>query len=639
MRRNDYHDEHDAAEGTPLLLQSISVSKLPLHFHQKHATMKRPSHSCRSAAGLTASLILVVAMLLMVVPFLTQHGNSMSASAVMDIVQPGIYHLEPIETKDTTNQTNNEQPQQKPREANVTVEEEKTPVANASAAADIPNDQADNDGGDEQEQQTKDTTVPKTSLKFPVPLSPLVRPNNLPPTFMNETVDVAEDSGADEHVTVIATPTVTQAPTAAPSKSIAPVPTSNQDESKNIGQEEQDEVTDDEEEETFAELAVRLLPLYYQRMLATLDALTPTVQPGQVYVSRKAILKVRDLLDVFAPIYPNRKMEVHDDVAVAQTQRQQTSFDHAAIHEEQENARYDHRRHHHHHHHNARRHDGESKHPHHHHDHHRVLSSKHKHDKNKHHHHHSDSSKTDSRHADKTDPWWELRRLLDGGYETIGTFLDLDHSRVKYTTKMETKHRDKVLDWLEEFRKYAFTHDVLSMFQPPPSHFGTYEHYKESHLFWGSAKETKRPSPDEPAAAVLRRLLKHQAKAAAKYLDVSLDFRTVMEKKRHEEYHNLRKVLRSMVDEFEIMGDVIDPYGILSEEVSVLKRARSSLGDLNDDYTAFSIYDGGDGHRRRKHGREDSIHDKWLDFKKWAVQKGGLKDTLKSLEEKLDEAK
>jgi hypothetical protein len=56
---------------------------------------------------------------------------------------------------------------------------------------------------------------------------------------------------------------------------------------------------------TFCELAQSMLPIWYIKTVSEMPIFTPTVMPGDVYRTRKIMLKTRDLLDVFSPVYPN----------------------------------------------------------------------------------------------------------------------------------------------------------------------------------------------------------------------------------------------------------------------------------------------------------------------------------------------
>ena len=63
---------------------------------------------------------------------------------------------------------------------------------------------------------------------------------------------------------------------------------------------------------TFSELAPPMLLAWYAIMLSQLPIFTPTVMPGDVYTTRKIMLKTCDLVDVFSPVYPNTTGDMED---------------------------------------------------------------------------------------------------------------------------------------------------------------------------------------------------------------------------------------------------------------------------------------------------------------------------------------
>lgn len=54
---------------------------------------------------------------------------------------------------------------------------------------------------------------------------------------------------------------------------------------------------------TFAELAHRLIPPWYEASLMAIDSLDETMKPSKVDKARKALLHFRDLLDAFSPVF------------------------------------------------------------------------------------------------------------------------------------------------------------------------------------------------------------------------------------------------------------------------------------------------------------------------------------------------
>jgi hypothetical protein len=56
---------------------------------------------------------------------------------------------------------------------------------------------------------------------------------------------------------------------------------------------------------SFGGLALVMLPQYYATMMPALDIFNRNVMPGEIAKIRKVVLKTRDLMDVFSPVYRN----------------------------------------------------------------------------------------------------------------------------------------------------------------------------------------------------------------------------------------------------------------------------------------------------------------------------------------------
>ena len=68
-----------------------------------------------------------------------------------------------------------------------------------------------------------------------------------------------------------------------------------------------------DETTSFCNLARYMLPAWYQETISNLPVFVPDVQPGDVYKTRKILLKTRDLVDVFSPVYPNTTTSINNE--------------------------------------------------------------------------------------------------------------------------------------------------------------------------------------------------------------------------------------------------------------------------------------------------------------------------------------
>jgi CHAD domain-containing protein len=299
---------------------------------------------------------------------------------------------------------------------------------------------------------------------------------------------------------------------------------------------------------TFRELARVVLPAAYRNMLPMLSIFNKSVMPEDVYKTRKALLKTRDLLDVFSPVYPNSTMT---------------------------------------------------------------------------------ASKGE-------DVWLSLRFYLDEGYTVVGEFLDLFHSHVNYSQALLDDTRDQVLKWTSDFAKFRHRHNVPAFLANATVNCSVH-HIKESRFFWKSLKQ-ERARGGDPARQSLHLLGSKQLDLVLYYMRLVHPFRSVLngtahdgtimlqnlldlDGSFHENYHNCRKAMRAVTDEFDLFGSIMFLNSSKTDAaIGVLKMARGLLGDINDDWTAYSIYVEDDEFLEKQTMLAEKINNGWANFTNWAAQ-------------------
>ena len=294
---------------------------------------------------------------------------------------------------------------------------------------------------------------------------------------------------------------------------------------------------------TFQSLAQKMMPAWYQETVSNMPIFTSTVLPGDVYKTRKILLKTRDLLDVFSPVYPNT-----------------------------------------------------------------------------------------TRTSDGTNMWRLVRHYLNQGYMIVGTFQDLHNAHVMYSQEQMQALRDEVLEWRDDFAYFRETHNDTVKFLASPTR-SSYRH-KESRLFWKD--EQILPSGRDVATDSLRILGTKQLHRVLEYLWLAYPYVSVLDEEAHVHYHNLRKELRSVVDEFELFGSIM--YAITpktNSAMKVLMRARKLLGDINDDWTAYSIYVENDEYYSEQTRLAKAIDDGWAYFQMW-VHESNFEGAVQYLLENLN---
>ncbi len=387
---------------------------------------------------------------------------------------------------------------------------------------------------------------------------------------------------------------------------------------------------------SFGDLASMMVPIYFQTTvdmcISTIDPLnnnTIDIMPDEVFVLRKTILKTRDLLDIFSPVYPRKvRLLGHEKKDKKKKKDKQT---------------------------NEGKKKGKGKN--------RSQSEEVMH-------------KMRMNHHSVVDVWKILRRFLDDGYTLIGDFQDLAHAKVKYTPERLHMYQGQVWNWKEEFVAFvAQNHegimDYLSHACPDKRENQekesnktsqsrrkeergyientpkcSYSRSKLSHLFWKDTPISQLPDGNaDEASAVLGQLGSAQLNRTLVYLVHTLGAEDVVGDQAvnedvHKLYHNLRKEIRSFLDSVDLFGQLLFPGRSSeqhNEEVLLLKETKKLLGDLNDEVVAYSKYLQWNEHPAEQLQLKSFITVDWRDFRNWA-QEVDLKGNLQSLADEMTTA-
>lgn len=232
--------------------------------------------------------------------------------------------------------------------------------------------------------------------------------------------------------------------------------------------------------------------------------------------------------------------------------------------------------------------------------------------------------------VENEDLWGSLRFFLDQGYTLVGDFLDLNHSHVEYSEEELEQARDPILDWHARFRLFNQKHDVQAFLAAPTTDDDCFNHEKESRLFWKHIPVHDRPHGVDPATTSLQYLASKQLGVSMKYWKRVYPY-TSIDATAHEIYHDLRKMLRSLVDEYYLFGSTMFPtLPKTHSAILTLKKARGLLGDMNDDWTAYMFYLEHEEYSNSQMELASRVNEAWTDFKIWA-DSSGLKSSIRYL--------
>lgn len=219
-----------------------------------------------------------------------------------------------------------------------------------------------------------------------------------------------------------------------------------------------------------------------------------------------------------------------------------------------------------------------------------------------------------------SDIWRCLRHYVAKLYRSIGDFQDLHNCHIRYS-RSQMEHRQKVVvKWATKFESYLRKNPSLPQYLSQPTAY-SYAH-KDSHLFWQSVDRMPRGS--ERITPVLQRLGSQQVRRAFWYLGEAISFQSIRNETVHEIFHNFRKELRSITDEYDLFSSLFVPssdeypWKETVSAIKMLKSARTHLGHINDDWTKLRFYEANDKYPLERRILTHSIDVGWMRFEGWA---------------------
>ena len=234
--------------------------------------------------------------------------------------------------------------------------------------------------------------------------------------------------------------------------------------------------------------------------------------------------------------------------------------------------------------------------------------------------------------------WGAVRDLYKDGYELVGYYQDLDHAHVAYSKTLWKQRKSDILAWKKHFEFYDAHHDIHTFLRNDVDMYGCNDH-SESHLFWGEL-DGYLPCGNDMATASLQKLATVQLNNALDLLGTIVTYDTVLDEYYQEMFHDFRKEVRSVLDEWELFGTALfptadDPSSHVKKSLKTLKKAHKRLGKVNDNWTAYHLYKVKHSHKAERKKLAIEINTGWDDFKDWVVTvnlAGSIQDLLDVME-------
>ena len=254
-----------------------------------------------------------------------------------------------------------------------------------------------------------------------------------------------------------------------------------------------------------------------------------------------------------------------------------------------------------------------------------------------------------------------IRSQLDAGYESLGNFQDLAHSLVAYNESDVIEARSACLSWRSSFLNEMLLHGFLGHLSQPST--GVLYHRKRSDLsplFWG-CKGTPTPSISHTGLANLALMTTSMIKNSLEDLPPVIRLPQVhTPKANHEQFHNYRKLIRSLLAVLQFFPQLLPPQPPdaptsritcfkqssiswmkwaschihslwchfeltpssqckISDPVSVLQKAFKDLGQVNNYVFAWSFYTAR-GDEEEAEEALQQVTQQWAQVQEWLVQ-------------------
>lgn len=246
------------------------------------------------------------------------------------------------------------------------------------------------------------------------------------------------------------------------------------------------------------------------------------------------------------------------------------------------------------------------------------------------------------------DPWADLRKALDEGYETVGAFKDLFDSQgltlavpdpltgklgegvrpedIVYDDPEELeRRRDAVTEWKDAFMADVATHRA-AVASADAAKMHKHDGKVLSKFFWGGAD--MEPSLDESGLENLSALSRALLELAVEDYADTKKLDEVTKLADHEQFHDLRKRVRSVVKTVDSFPELLEPGA--DRPLAVVRELVDRYGALNDEITALAM----EPKKKKRDKMQAEIAEMWSDLRDWQKQVDAS-DALSSLRKKI----
>lgn len=187
-------------------------------------------------------------------------------------------------------------------------------------------------------------------------------------------------------------------------------------------------------------------------------------------------------------------------------------------------------------------------------------------------------------YSKKTDLWLEIRRSLDEGYETIGSFKDLYDTQhvatadeARYDAREVQNIRNDVLKWKKKWDENAESY-MRYMLNPEENEIHERKKKDLSRFYWGASELT--PDLSQSGLANLKMLIQDLVHSALANWQTVRNIKNPAKNPAVElEFHDLRKRLRSIA---RIIRTSPELYSGSEEDLVAIEELVGRYGEIED---------------------------------------------------------
>jgi hypothetical protein len=149
----------------------------------------------------------------------------------------------------------------------------------------------------------------------------------------------------------------------------------------------------------------------------------------------------------------------------------------------------------------------------------------------------------------------------------------------------------------------------------------------------------KLPRGNDLATDSLHILGAEQVHTTFQYMKKIASLTSVLDTVGHAQYHEVRKLMRSLLDEYKLFDTVMFPdTKVTLVAMSEIDTARHLLGDMNDHYVAYTLetmlMTTSSNNTQELERLANEIQEEWDYFKSWMIETD-LEGKLKSLQQEM----